>query len=68
MSRQNKTIALSAFLFLFFGWGTAVPASAQGYADETGFIQIDPVNYFFHMGSYYARLDLVSSPARIWYS
>lgn len=44
------------------------PAGIQAYGDEAGFVTIDPVSFYFHLGSYYSRLALKSSTAKIWYS
>ena len=37
-------------------------------ADQAGFMAIEPVTFWFQYGSYFERLALKSSPARIWYS
>lgn len=36
--------------------------------DQAGFMAIEPVTFYFHYGSYFERLLLKSSRARIWYS
>jgi hypothetical protein len=36
--------------------------------NEAGFIDIEPIAFYFHYGSYFARLSHQSSQARIWYS
>jgi hypothetical protein len=40
----------------------------QAIRNEAGFVDIEPVTFYFHYGSYFSRLDLQSSQARIWYS
>jgi hypothetical protein len=40
----------------------------QAILNEAGFIEIEPVTFFFHYGSYFSRLSHQSSQARIWYS
>jgi len=49
-------------LLLFFH------ASAQTIQNEAGYITIEPITFYFHYGSYFNRLLLKSSEARIWYS
>jgi hypothetical protein len=46
----------------------ALPAVAQPPQDEAGFMAIGPVTFWFQYGSYFERLALKSSEARIWYS
>ena len=36
--------------------------------NEAGFIDIEPITFYFHYGSYFSRLSHQSSQARIWYS
>jgi pimeloyl-ACP methyl ester carboxylesterase len=45
----------------------AQPA-AQSVPNEAGFMSIEPVMFNFQYGSYFNRLSLTSSQARIWYS
>ncbi|UCH98032.1 MAG: hypothetical protein JSV88_14590, partial [Candidatus Aminicenantes bacterium] len=47
------------------------PHGQSGYQSlecEAGFITIEPVDFYFHYQSYFSRLTLRSSEARIWYS
>ncbi len=47
----------------------ALPAAdVLAEQDEAGFMAIEPVTFWFHYGSYYERLVLKSSEARIWFS
>ena len=46
-----------------------VPAAVdQPLDDQAGLMAIEPVTFWFQYGSYFERLVLESSPARIWYS
>ena len=40
----------------------------QAFPDESGYITIEPITFYFHYGSHTNRLLLKSSEARIWYS
>jgi len=42
--------------------------SAQTIQNEAGYLTIEPITFYFHFGSYFNRLLLRSSEARIWYS
>lgn len=54
---------VSIILYIFaVGQVYAVPAS------EAGFINLDANDFYFHRGSYFNRIALRSSPARIWYT
>jgi len=41
---------------------------AQEISNETGFMTIEPISFYFHYGSYFNRLELRSSEARMFYS
>lgn len=43
-------------------------AGAQSLPNEAGYMAIEPITFYFHYGSYFNRLSLKSSQARIWYS
>ena len=43
-------------------------SNIQAIQNEAGFIDIEPIHFYFHYGSYFSRLDLQSSQAHIWYS
>jgi len=51
---------------ILIGFPTA--ARAQRLANEAGFMSLEPVSFYFHFGSYFKRLPLTSSKARIFYS
>jgi hypothetical protein len=68
MSFKAKSNIWAAVTALCVGFGLFIPAAAQSAHDEAGFVRIEPVDFFFSFGSYYSRLALRSSPARIWYS
>lgn len=54
---------------VFVGLGLCPPeAAAQSLRNEAGFATIEPITFYFHYGSYWNRLSLKSSQARIWYS
>ena len=46
----------------------AAESAAQSVQNEAGFVSIEPVTFHFQYGSYFNRLSLTSSQARIWYS
>jgi len=53
--------------------GACLPTLIAGNANqplqnEAGYMAIEPVTFYFHYGSYFNRLVLRSSQARIWYS
>ena len=41
---------------------------AQAIRNEAGFMTIEPISFYFHYGSYFNRLELRSSEARMFYS
>jgi hypothetical protein len=67
---QRCLSILSAFLFLVVF--PPCPASGSEVAGapgpEAGFETIEPVTVNFQYGSYFSRLQLTSSEARVWYS
>jgi pimeloyl-ACP methyl ester carboxylesterase len=40
----------------------------QSPGNESGFIEIEPIHFYFHFNSYFYRLALTSSRARLWYT
>ena len=59
------------YLFLsgiFFTPSLHCKETVQLLQNEAGFMTIEPITVSFHYGSYFARLELKSSQARIWYS
>jgi len=67
---MKRLIFISLALTLLISDGPALTAetAAQRIQNETGFMSIEPVTFYFHYGSYFNRLSLTSSQARIWYS
>lgn len=65
--RSNRFIRLSFFL-VCVGILLSVHTAAQTIQNEAGYISIEPVTFYFHYGSYFNRLLLKSSEARIWHS
>lgn len=66
--KRHLTLCLCFFfisvgLFPFYS-----EATAQSLQNEAGYMSIEPINFYFHYGSYFNRLVLKSSRARIWYS
>ena len=45
-----------------------VKSQEQSLQNEAAFVDIEPITFYFHYGSYFSRLELSSSEARIWYS
>ena len=45
----------------------AIPLQAQ-LQDEAGFIAVESSVSYFHVGSYFYRIPMRTSPARIWYT
>ncbi|MCP4901269.1 MAG: S10 family peptidase [bacterium] len=66
LSRYSITLVL-----LIIGL-VPLPAGAQSanavLQNEAGHMTIEPVNFYFHFGSFFTRLPLRSSEARLWYS
>jgi pimeloyl-ACP methyl ester carboxylesterase len=60
---------LSVLFLVCLGLTPFLPgALAQSLQNEAGFMAIEPITFYFHFGSYFNRLSLKSSRARIWYS
>jgi hypothetical protein len=63
---MKKTIAfLMVLLAVAFWLGTAVPLNAQTQP-EAGFCFLEEIDFYLHTNSYFNRLALRSSRARIW--
>jgi hypothetical protein len=62
------SIVLCLLAIGFSNAGTLHGAENQAIQNEAGFIDIEPITFYFHYGSYFSRLDLQSSQAHIWYS
>jgi hypothetical protein len=82
MNMNGKTPRLIVLFYLWLSWlglmyglCFASPEFSPGIKPEqaplvnkTGFIEIEPVDFYFHLGSYFTRFALTSSTARIWYN
>jgi hypothetical protein len=58
--------SLSAVILVFFAAATAAPLWPQ-VQPEAGFITLEENTCYFHLHSYFNRVALRSSPARLWY-
>lgn len=58
-----STISLLAVLLT---WGTIY--AGEPIKDQSGFYPLDPVQYYFHNGSYYSRIYHTTSRAQMWYT
>lgn len=67
VTNRWKSIFICLFLTGFFTGSLTINGAAPLH-DEAGFIHIEPITFYFHYGSYFNRLELTSSPARIFYS
>ena len=64
--RKQTTLTVFAVLIAILAGG-AVPLRAQLQA-EAGFIPVEGSVSYFQFGSYFNRITLRTSPARIWYT
>lgn len=77
--RRKKTDL--SFLFFFFWLISLYPCALSATTDpagtgiatsslpcESGFIEIEPIHFYFHFQNYFSRLPLTSSQCRIWYT
>jgi len=62
MKRLSFICLLSLSLFTF---GSALFLHGN-LTDQSEFYQIDPVQYYFHYGSYYSRIHHTTSAVRMW--
>jgi len=62
LSQRKRVGAL--LLAGFFGFALSLRAEI---GPEAGYISLDPNAFYFHNNSYFNRIDLLSSPARMWY-
>jgi len=60
----SKTVLLICFLIII--WTGADYLGAQTQA-KSGFYSLEGNNFYFHKGSYFNRIAMHASPARIWY-
>lgn len=77
MKRRLISSVMASIFFLGFScWVTATPlptpssnlSTQSAIQDEAGFITLEPMDFYFHAGGYFSRLQLRSSEAKIWYS
>ena len=66
--KRLRVVRVSSFLIILSLTAFPTEAGAQPLPNEAGFMAIEPVTFYFHYGSYFNRLSLKSSQARIWYS
>ena len=66
MKRPSKLYL--GFLILAGFAAVGPPLSGAELRNEAGFTTIEPISFYFHYGSYFNRLDLRSSEARIFTS
>ena len=66
---NRRRVIRAGLLSVCLGLAPFLPvAGAQPLQNEAGFMAIEPITFYFHYGSYFNRLSLKSSRARIWYS
>ncbi len=66
--KRRFSILLCLLAFGLLNAGGLHCSQNQAIQDEAGFIDIEPITFYFHYGSYFSRLSHQSSQARIWYS
>jgi len=66
--KRHVSILSGLFLVCLTQAPSLPGALAQSMQNEAGFIAIEPITFYFHYGSYFNRLSLKSSRARMWYS
>lgn len=62
------SVLLCLLAFCLFNTGSLHCSQHHNVQNEAGFIDIEPITFYFHYGSYFSRLSHQSSQARIWYS
>jgi hypothetical protein len=65
---MNRPFGPLIGLFVLAGLAAASPLGAAEVRNEAGFLAVEPVSFYFHYGSFFNRLDLRSSEARLFYS
>ena len=63
---MKRKLAFVLTALISMGLGTSLSVSGQTQP-EAGFISLEANNFYFHHNSYFNRIALRSSPARIWY-
>ncbi len=64
---KMKRIRRCLCLLLAVSWGGLSQIGGAQIQPEAGFYELEARNFYFHNQSYFNRLALRSSPARIWY-
>lgn len=66
---KRKTILFLWLIMVYLCLAPVLSAAVDPpLDDQAGFMAIEPVTFWLQYGSYFERLVLKSSPARIWYS
>jgi len=65
---MSKTICVFLFLIIAASGVAISSEKSEPVTNECGFIAIEPIRFFFHYQDFQTRLELHSSPARIWYN
>jgi len=65
MNKRDCVLFPLLILALWFGLSESLPAQ---YQQEAGFYTLEANTFHYHSGSYFQRVALRSSPARIWYA
>lgn len=66
---MNRSFRALAALMTLAGIAAGAPsAAASDLRPEAGFMAIEPISFYFHYGSYFNRLDLRSSEAKLFFS
>jgi len=65
MRHLGKAIILAVLIAVLAAGAAPLRAQLQ---DEAGFIPVEESVSYFHVGSYFNRIPLRTSPARIWYT
>ncbi|MCP4149626.1 MAG: S10 family peptidase [bacterium] len=68
MTKRMSCILILIFLCLNLQAEDLNSRDSVSLRDESGFITIEPVNYYFYNQSFFNRLPLRSEEARLWYT
>lgn len=66
VKRKGKGLAAAVSVMLLFA-GVGVGTLFAQLNPEAGFTELNELDFYVHQGSYFNRLQLRSSPARIWH-
>lgn len=67
---KKKSVSILFIVLIFVGFiGCPVYGDTQSFANqnEAGYIDLEPIDFYFHMFSEFTRLDFRSSAAKMWY-